>query len=297
MRVEWVHPSWRDLVIDHLADDPAARSQFLSGCGAHGALLALSSGGGNRGNRELPLLTGDADWDALTDRIYRLAPDLDTRELFAVLDSISHAITVLDRGAARLEAEALARTVLTRIASHWDATNAPIALPALEAWLALADRLPHGPASPAPPDLKPTWAELLPVTAPDLTDRDSVERFADWLTFADLLREHRPDHLHRFRFRNQLLGDHMRVINMFLDRVDEVGRRLQPACREQVERALDRIETLAPELADLSRYFLSRLRASRARLGRDTPHRRSDPIMGEAPGWRLFDVERVLRDL
>ena len=32
MRVSWVHPSWRDLVIESLAADPVERRRFLSRC-------------------------------------------------------------------------------------------------------------------------------------------------------------------------------------------------------------------------------------------------------------------------
>src|SRR5262249_39233252 len=65
--VAWVHPSWRDLLIDELAGDAASRLAFLSRCGLDGALVALSVGGGPAGERRLPLLRADADWDALTD--------------------------------------------------------------------------------------------------------------------------------------------------------------------------------------------------------------------------------------
>jgi hypothetical protein len=53
MRVEWLHPSWRDLVIEHLAGDADARARLLTGCSGHGVLLALSFGGGEHGDREL----------------------------------------------------------------------------------------------------------------------------------------------------------------------------------------------------------------------------------------------------
>jgi hypothetical protein len=54
-RVTWVHPSWRDLVIDHLAGDPLARRRFLERCSLD-VLLALSVGGGATGERRFPLL-------------------------------------------------------------------------------------------------------------------------------------------------------------------------------------------------------------------------------------------------
>ena len=89
MRIAWVHPSWRDLVIEHLSSDPEARERFLHNCSVHGALLALSLGGGHRGERELPLLQCDGDWDALTDRLYTLASELEPAELLGLMDASS----------------------------------------------------------------------------------------------------------------------------------------------------------------------------------------------------------------
>ena len=76
MRVEWVHPSWRDLVIESLAADGEARRHFLPRCGVDGVAIALSWGGGASGERERPLLRCDADWDALGDGLYSPLPRL-----------------------------------------------------------------------------------------------------------------------------------------------------------------------------------------------------------------------------
>ncbi len=41
----WLHPSWRDLVIERLAADAQRRTDFLTRCGVEGLLLALSTRG------------------------------------------------------------------------------------------------------------------------------------------------------------------------------------------------------------------------------------------------------------
>ena len=294
MRVEWVHPSWRDLVIDHLAEDAAARRHFLRGCSPHGVLLALSLGGGDRGSRELPLLAGDPDWDALTDRIYELAPELASNELTALLDSIGSAAGLRDERAG--EAKALARTVLARVAKLWEQAEAPIPLAALEAWLALELRLRPGSRAPAPPNLDRTWAELLPARAPDLDDRQGVERFADWLTLADLLLVYRPEDLERLRFRDQA-----HVINGFVNSLEGTLWGLDSGAKDNVRRALHQIELLAPALDGMSLNFWSQLRGT-AHAFRELPEEiaprpSAEPLAGERPGWRLFDVARVLEDL
>jgi hypothetical protein len=131
LRVAWIHPSWRDLVIDHLGSDDAARRQFLRSCSVHGALLALSVAGGDSGDRALPLLRHDADWDALTGRLYDLIPQLEPVELIGVLE----ALVLTTRGglevSSKVEAEALAEAVLSRVRSLWNTTRAPLSLAGL----------------------------------------------------------------------------------------------------------------------------------------------------------------------
>lgn len=142
MRVEWVHPSWRDLVIDHLSSDHDARERFLQHCSVHGALLALSLAGGHGGERELPLLKHDTDWDALTDRLYTLVPELEPAELLGLMDALALTIRNLSATPTAPEANALATAVLARLTTVWTTTRTPIALPALEGWFTLAGGCP-----------------------------------------------------------------------------------------------------------------------------------------------------------
>src|SRR5260370_8847028 len=68
-RIEWMHPSWRDLVIDHLVRNAESRQKFLSRCGLQGFLLALSSAGGATGERPIPRLVGPQDWQSLNESL------------------------------------------------------------------------------------------------------------------------------------------------------------------------------------------------------------------------------------
>src|SRR5439155_7708898 len=62
-RVSWVHPSWRDLVIEELRADREGRQRFLNACSLEGIRLAISTAGGTSGERSLPRLAEDLDWD------------------------------------------------------------------------------------------------------------------------------------------------------------------------------------------------------------------------------------------
>src|SRR5262249_8672882 len=140
MKIEWVHPSWRDLVIDHLAGDDGARGWFLRYCSIHGAMLALSVGGGRTGERTLPLLRLDADWAVLADHLHELTPGLEDAELVGLLDAVALALHTVGEPQAHRELVALAAEMLGRLRRIWDARRAPIPLPLLAAWTAAAQR-------------------------------------------------------------------------------------------------------------------------------------------------------------
>jgi hypothetical protein len=287
MRIAWVHPSWRDLVIDHLSSEHEARERFLRNCSVHGALLALSLGGGHRGERALPLLQHDGDWDALTDRLYTLVSEIEPAELLGLMDGLELAIHELGGTPAALEADALATAVLAQLTTVWTTARAPIPLPALEAWFTLAGGLSSKPGSPA---ISVTWAELLPTAAPQPTDGADLERFADWLTLAEFLMDYDLGLLARLGFPGQT----ERFCAHFLEALESDRRAIAPADIGHAVRALSRIPRVIPALAD---------RADRIRF-RLTSHEypsstssRSEPPPRPAQQTGSLDVQRVLADL
>ena len=233
-----MHPTWRDLVIERLAADAHLRRHFLSHCGPHGVVLALSTGGGAAGERVLPLICEDEDWDALGDRVYALAGELEHRDLVAVLSAVLGALGAVAGEPARAgEAGALARMTLERTAAAWTSAHAAVPLSAIDAWLALAARL-----NPRPwPDyLAVTWAELLPADAPALTDGDGVHRLIDWLTLCEMLTDFSPVALDTLGFgadQEDLLRDFVAAVSLDLD-----------AATEPVRRALEGVIRVVPEL-------------------------------------------------
>ena len=253
MRVAWVHPTWRDLVIERLAADAKLRRRFLGRCGPHGVVLALSTSGGAEGERRLPLICDDEDWDAVGDRIYALAPELEHAELVAVLSAVGRALRELAGVPARAgEARALARMALQRTGSVWEAANAPVPLDCVDAWLGLSKHL-----DPVvwPGFLAMTWAELLPTALPDPDDLAEVHRFTDWVTLVELAGSFAPDLLGQLGY-GRIQGNLRRT---FKDRVrheherrEQIGVAPEPGwdVEEQRERSLsDR--TIRRVLADL----------------------------------------------
>jgi hypothetical protein len=286
MRVAWVHPTWRDLVIEQLADDAALRRHFLRHCGPHGILLALSTAGGAGGERRLPLIGSDEDWDAVGDRLYALIPQLSSVELAGVLTGIGHALDALEPGPPAPEARALAELALTRTSQRCDDAGTAVPLATLEAWFSLARRL-----RPAvrPPALAVTWAELTPAVSPDPADLAAVRRFTEWLTLCELLRD----------VPRELRGpvgygpEHNRLLIEF---VDLVATDLDRCANATVVAALEAVATVCPELSSRPARLVPWLRRDipEPTWLATTPTTVADRELEAAGG---YDVSRVLADL
>jgi hypothetical protein len=267
MRVTWVHPSWRDLVISELARDDELRRRFLRHCGVDGAALALSSGGGSDGDRVRPLLTEDADWDALGDNLHHACSELAAGDAVRLLGVLGEAID-------GVEADALSAMVLERLEQRW--SGQVVSVDALEAWTAAAGKL--APSA----TVAATWLELDPPGAPRTPVE--LERFADWLRLAELISLHDHDLLDSLGFPDRC-GD---VLDAF---IAEPALTEPPVERELRVDALARLARLDPSRADDALELVPVLDLSASIVQQfELPDLTRPPSGG-------FAVDRVLNDL
>ena len=89
--VRWIHPSYRDLVIDQVSEDMALRKLLLSNMGLNGMKLALSDVGGAAGARRWPLLETPEDWTLIRARCEELIQSLSLPEVIVILEIITDA--------------------------------------------------------------------------------------------------------------------------------------------------------------------------------------------------------------
>ena len=292
--IGWIHPSWRDLVIDELAEHAGARSRFLAACGIYGVMLALSRKGGASGERSLPLMICDGDWDTMGDRIGGLVPELEDHDLGRLLLALADALNDWLEPAQRSEMESLTRYALGAMNRNWRKQGRPVPVFLLEAWYAANALLPE---REEPPPSLPTWEELHPADyrlAGDLTARD-LQAFDDWLALAQMLANHDPDALRRLGFYadDQQLLAHLAV---------ELGAIGEPELAALAEGLLRRIRALSPTYGALARETLTRLKIQPSDerwwvpQDIDAPPSR-EPVSQERIGFTREDVSRVLADL
>lgn len=240
--VSWVHPSWRDLVIEHVAGDRAAREGFLSRCGIDGALLAVSTRGGAGGGRRLPLLHSSADWDALHDRVREHLDDRSgaARILASLRAAARERRLPLEE---RVELQTLSRAVLEELRDRWDRAREPLEAGLLEDWMTLATRVVPPPEAPS---LTRTWVELLPTSSLDLRDAGERERAAEWVALVRVLGRYAPAALETFGFpgaQRQAIGDLVEQA-MTLMQESETG--------PQAVELIARIADVAPVVTDVA---------------------------------------------
>src|SRR4051794_14360162 len=196
-KVSWVHPSWRDLVIDQLVLDRAARRRFVAHAELDGVLLAVAVAGGRAGERVFPLLADDGDWDLVGDRVAALAREVDDHDALRLLAALETALGTPAGVSARDELRALAGVALRTLRRRLDRAPEPPPVAMLAAWLALADRAPGESEDPAA--IERTWFALMPGTEPPATD-DDLRAADDWLWLVEGLGAYRGGELRRLGF-------------------------------------------------------------------------------------------------
>lgn len=238
VQIEWVHPSVRDLVIDHLTSSAEARRAFLARARIDGVMLALSSEGGAGGERLFPLLESSEDWAEIKGRIGALPGEgnaFANARLAALLEDTARLASAQEAAEHAEDLRALTRDGLEAISKHWSAAGKALSNGELRSFYrASATLLPPV----AGPDLSATWELCIEMVARTVFEEPGEEIHAaeEWLELADLLRRYEPRWLIGLGF-----PDSYRTVSQeVLDRI------------ESVHDALDR--PTPTESEDLSEY-------------------------------------------
>jgi hypothetical protein len=292
--IGWVHPSWRDLVIGELRGSASARQRFLTACGIYGVLLALSQEGGAAGERSLPLLMSDSDWDTLGDRVSELLRELEHQDLARLLLALDDALNAELEPAQHAEVESLAQYVLGAIRRSWEKQGRPLPVFALEAWFTVRRSMREAVASPA---IGRTWTELHPTPSlltGDITAQE-LQALDEWLALAQVLARNERATLNRLGFydRDEKLVAHAAI---------ELAEIRDPELWRLAESVLGRIRELSPSYGGIADRALRRLehtpREQRWWVPEDiAAPPTTEPVAHEKARFTREDVARVLSDL
>ncbi len=205
---DWMHPSWRDLVIDHLASSPKARIDFLRCCGQHGIQLALSKGGGAHGKRYRPLLVTQEDWQTLQENIKVRTSNETEEAVHAILSSIQEAI-LYETGSPnettdylRDNLHSIAQDTISILRARWDKGNMVIPIEMLLTYCRITEVLDPLPPMPR---LIPTWniywkAALEEFTFNHAETALSTYSIGKWIDLVECISRSEPRMLSQVKF-------------------------------------------------------------------------------------------------
>lgn len=220
---DWVHPSWRDLIIEYLGSNADARSAFLARCTSPGVLLALSTGGGGEGKRAFPLAQDQQDWGRICEAIQRTLNSADQHSTAGILIALADGFAPETlKGAQRPPATddvlEITQTALDTCHAKWSVARVVLDTDVLRSYYRLSAA--HAPLV-GSPELSETWkvcwsaaAEEFGKNQVDLDiETEAVER---WAGLVKLLSRNEPRFLRFHGFPNHFIP----LVKRFLRRVE-----------------------------------------------------------------------------
>jgi len=193
--IDWIHPSYRDLVIDELIADPNLRNTFIRRASLEGIKLAVSDTGGRTGERHLPLIRSAESWDILEERCLLLVAEEDQEE--ELLETLANSASQDAAHDNRRRWGRLLFRVCNAVREKWKRRGECIEAGELEAFAEASEA-----ADPTPelPDLDPTWGELEERFRDGLQNRKAgvefdFDPFDELSKFAAAVQECAPEYL------------------------------------------------------------------------------------------------------
>jgi hypothetical protein len=258
--VEWMHPSWRDLVIDNLSTDSETRRCFLTRCGINGFMLAISQAGGATGMRRTPLLATADDWKALSETAVRLVLAETPYNLWRLLTAVLEAVCrqTVDQGdrlklAGEAEGE-FARKVLGACADKWKADGSSALTSGVKQYFAISEHLSPLPPS---PDFGPMWEISWDASRQEMESFNpddmefSLGETDDWLGLARVVSNNEPRFLRQVGFPTGFTESIRMFLPCLADRARlDAGVTTEDECREEDDR-LDFLSDFVGMVAEL----------------------------------------------
>lgn len=222
--ISWMHPSYRDLIIDELALDDDLRTQFLKNMSVQGIKLTISDTGGQEGRRRLPLITDSKSWKLFRSRCVQISASLDSRDEENLLTALTAAIQSAHKDEEVRQLAITLQAVCDSLRDKWNSTEAILSASAIRSCCNASLLLEPLPPLPL---LKPTWLATYDEFQDDLNDCKIGDKFdlyllESWTDLLGVIRTNEPRFLRQIGFPrnfNDQIGNLLRVINIELSDV------------------------------------------------------------------------------
>lgn len=213
-RIDWIHPSCRDLVIEELATQPELRSKFLGSMSLQGIKLAISDSGGATGNRQLPLMNHPSTWEVLEKRCLELANSRSNSEVTDLLTALTSAATNTADPARKDSLCKVIAAACATIATKWNKELAVLEADHLSAYSEASILVRPFPPI---PNLETSWKTHLESMRSALADAENgaylePEPIREWIKFMTVVNNNEPRFLRAMGFPTKQTAEITRLV-------------------------------------------------------------------------------------
>jgi len=246
-KLDWMHPSYRDLVIEELIEDQELRLQFLHTAGLEGLKLALSDRSGTTGERIHALVIDETSKLVVKERVLEITNSSDIYQAKPLLELLANATKQSNNNLEWLYA--ILEEVFQILYYSWN--GQVIWSTTLETYCEASLLL--RPLPPIP-DLEPTWKSLLSNVHEALREDLILEPYPiqSWIEFIELVKQNEPRFLRQVNFPSlyleltQKIYDHLEI---------ELSTELLSPTKDEIRDEAERIYALADCATALGSLF------------------------------------------
>ena len=299
--LSWIHPSYRDLLIDELSGDAKMVSEFLSHASVRGLGLALSEAGGHEGERRTPLVRTPAAWSTLANRSKEIAEEDEQDTLRALLEVLAASMkSGSQTGSAEGALADMTRVVCTTAVGRW-ARDEP---PDTRSLRAFFDAAIHLDPRPPFPEIARCWgtavARVNETTTPGFVGDSSA--VASLVGIIGIVERNYPAFAADPSYARERSKAKEKLFAAFAEEV-EIGTDFDDAASNAAENAR-RLEAVAEALREIDTQdahedLLAAAYGVAQQFRELVPDEGEDPFYSNDDGVRLepFSVDRLFEDL
>ena len=177
--VDWIHPSYRDLIIEELARDLPRQRKFIRRASPAGLKLAISESGGQSGQRRFPLMTSEECWIDLRNRAAEIIHQGNARTGGELIEAFSSALRESSSKETRNRIEAQVQFLCKETEEAWRNPELEMDAEPLRSYIEACHAVGRTPLLPMLQNVWATYLQNLRVTAEEgyISDIDVIERW------------------------------------------------------------------------------------------------------------------------
>jgi hypothetical protein len=201
-KIVWMHPSYRDLLIDEMMVDRELRVTFLQNLSLSGYKLVLSDTGGASGKRSFPFMVDRESWDLLRESCVRLVEQSRGFSIQSMLIVVINAIKHSQDKTINQELIATLQVTLEQLFEKMNKSKNVFGLGELESYLDAS--LLIKPLPPIP-NLDPVWVSILSNVIEHLAKVESgylleAYHLQSWADLIKIIQKNEPRFLRQVEF-------------------------------------------------------------------------------------------------